>query len=349
MSQQPSHQSGLKFVSRGGLKRLSFVPVVLLTALILIWTAMLWMPGDGYRGSLSMLSPMALELRSQLETDITMLSETIGRRNIGYLDALNQAEAYIYQEFQTAGYEPDHQHYQAQGQQFGNVIAEIKGTQTPEEIIVIGAHYDTAFISDGANDNGTGVAATLAIARHFAHKFGRQSPAKTIRFVAFTNEEPPFFQTEAMGSWVYAQSCRQNQDKIVAMLSLETMGYYSDEVDSQKYPFPLNLVYPNQGNFIGFIGNLPSRRLVHQVIGLFRQQVQFPSEGAALPAGIPGVGWSDHWAFWKAGYPAMMVTDTAPYRYPHYHTLEDTADKVDYDRLARVVRGLEGVIEEMAG
>ena len=169
-----------------------------------------------------------------------------------------------------------------------------------------------------------------------------------MRFVLFVNEESPYFQTEAMGSLVYARECRQRGDNIVAMFSLETIGYYSDRPGSQQYPWPLSAVYPSTGNFIAFVGNIASDHLVKQVVESFRRHAQFPSEGGALPGVIPGVGWSDHWSFWQAGYPALMVTDTAPFRYAHYHSAEDAPDKLDYESTARVVVGLDTVLDEMA-
>ncbi len=132
------------------------------------------------------------------------------------------------------------------------------------------------------------------------------------------------------------------------MLSLETIGYYSDESDSQHYPFPFSLIYPNTGNFIGFIGNISSRQLVRKSIRSFRSHTPFPSEGVAAPGWITGIDWSDHWSFWEEGYPAIMVTDTALFRYEHYHTMKDTPDRVNYDRTARVVMGLTRVITELA-
>lgn len=186
--------------------------------------------------------------------------------------------------------------------------------------------------------------ATLALARRFADR----QPARTVRFVLFVNEESPYFQTEAMGSLVYARECRQRGDNIVAMFSLETIGYYSDRPGSQQYPWPLSAVYPSTGNFIAFVGNIASDHLVKQVVESFRRHAQFPSEGGALPGVIPGVGWSDHWSFWQAGYPALMVTDTAPFRYAHYHSAEDAPDKLDYESTARVVVGLDTVLDEMA-
>ena len=199
--------------------------------------------------------------------------------------------------------------------------------------------------SPGANDNASAVAAVLAIARYFADK----ETARTLRFVLFVNEEPPFFQTDHMGSLVYAKRCREKGDEIIAMLSLETIGFYSSQPKSQKYPFPFNLVYPSTGNFIGFVSNFSSRKLLHTVISSFRKNCKFPSQGGAIPEIIPGINWSDHWSFWQQDYPAIMVTDTAVFRYPYYHSPEDTPDKIDYDRLTRVVSGLQFVIAEIAG
>jgi hypothetical protein len=169
-----------------------------------------------------------------------------------------------------------------------------------------------------------------------------------VRFVFFVNEEPPFFMTSDMGSLRYARRCRDRGERIVAMLSLETMGCFSDEEGSQRYPFPFSLLYPSRGNFIAFVGNLASRRLVRLAVGSFRRHASIPSEGAAAPGWITGIGWSDHWSFWKQGYPAVMVTDTALFRYEHYHTSLDTPDRVQYGQLARVVAGLEKVIVDLA-
>ncbi len=225
-----------------------------------------------------------------------------------------------------------------------NLEVEQLGTQKPKEIVIIGGHYDSAFNSPGANDNGTGAAATLELARLFKDK----TTDRTIRFVEFTNEEPPFFWTDNMGSLVYAKQLQKNDEKVVAMLSLETMGYFSDAAESQRYPFPINFFYPNQGNFIAFIGNLGSGGLVRDAISSFRKLAQFPSEGVSLPSWIPGIGWSDQWSFWQQGYQGIMVTDTAPYRYPYYHTEQDTLDKIDFEKLARIVNSLSDVISDLA-
>src|SRR5262249_46948964 len=242
--------------------------------------------------------------------------------------------------------------YEIRGQPCHNIEAEIPGNRP--EIILIGAHYDSVFGSPGANDNGTGAAAVLALAKRFAAREKEQSslrrtPNKTLRFVAFANEEPPYFLSGEMGSQVNARRCKERGDKISAMISLETIGYFSDALNSQTYPSPgLGLFYPKVGNFIGFVSNVKSRALLRRVVTLFRKNAKIPSEGASLPPFIPGVSWSDQWSFWQQGYPAIMVTDTAPFRYPYYHSSNDTQDKLDYDRFTLVVSGMEKVIEELA-
>ena len=196
----------------------------------------------------------------------------------------------------------------------------------------------------GANDNASGVAALVEVARLLVAK----PLARSVRFVAFVNEEAPFFYTLDMGSHRYARRAHERGDNITAMLSLETIGYYSDAPGSQHYPFPFSFFYPDTANFIGFVGNLSSRSLVRCSLDAFRQYTPFPSEGLASPGWITGISWSDHWSFWQAGYPAIMITDTALFRYAHYHAPTDTPDKLDYNRTARVVNGLSYVVEVLA-
>jgi Zn-dependent M28 family amino/carboxypeptidase len=306
---------------------------------------MIQMPGESFRGQLPPLTQHEVALRDALQRDVEKLAGEIGRRNYAYYNGLQGAADFLKTSLAQAGYQVQQQSYVISNQTYYNIEVEIHGSDRADEIVIIGGHYDSVYTSPAANDNGTGAAATLELARLFAGK----KPDRTLRFVEFVNEEPPFFATENMGSMVYARRCRERFEKVVAMLSLETMGYYSDKIGSQKYPPPLGSIYPLQGNFISFIGNTASGPLVRDVIASFRRHTQFPSEGAALPSQIPGVGWSDHWSFWQQGYPGVMVTDTAPFRYPYYHTEGDTPDKVDYSRLARVVAGLERVVADLSG
>ena len=173
--------------------------------------------------------------------------------------------------------------------------------------------------------------------------------ARSVRFVAFVNEEAPFFYTWEMGSHLYARRAHERGDNITAMPSLETIGYYADDKGSQRFPNPVySWLYPDTGNFIGFVGNFGNRRLVRRCVKTFREHATIPSEGGAPPGALSGVGWSDHWSFWQCGYPALMVTDTALFRYPHYHAATDTPEQIDYERLARVVSGLAAVTVDLA-
>jgi hypothetical protein len=309
------------------------------------WSCMLRMPGASFSGPLPPLTPEQAALAAALRADVGHLAGRIGIRNALAHSDLMAAADWVEGRMKEAGLAPARQTFSIGAKPFHNLEAEVAGGARREEIVVVGAHYDSVLGCPGANDNATGTAALLALAA----KLARERPPRTLRFVAFTNEEPPHFLTAEMGSLVYARRCRQRNERIAAMVSLETIGYYSDREGSQRYPPPLSLFYPSQGDFIAFVGNLASRKLVREAVRTFREHASFPSEGAALPGWLAGVGWSDHWSFWEQDYPAIMVTDTAPFRYPHYHLPEDTPEKIDYERMARAVEGLEKVVRSLAG
>ncbi len=336
----------MRIITRSGLIRIAIFIPSLLVLCIGMGAYMIKMPGKSYNDVLPPLTEIEKSYIDRLKQDLKKLASDIGERNVFIPTKLNEAATFLENSFTEAGYKPKRQTFKVLGENVSNIEVEIKGAIKPEEIVVVGAHYDSIMGSPGANDNGSGAVALLALSRFF---YGKKMQ-RTLRFLQFVNEEPPFFQEyeeKGMGSWEYARRCRKNNENIVAMLSLETIGYFSDVPSSQKYPPPLNFFYPTIGNFIGFVGNISSRNLTRQAIGIFRTTCKFPSEGIATFEFIPGIGWSDHWSFWKEGYPAIMITDTAPYRYPYYHTKEDTIEKVDYNRLARVLVGLEKVIANL--
>lgn len=284
------------------------------------------------------------EIVSSLRQHVFKLAEDIGERNIYHPQALHDAERYIKETWQAMGYEVHTQAYEVNGVRSANLEIKIPGSNKANEILLVGAHYDSVRGSPGANDNGSGVAALLELSRFFISS----SPQRSIRFVAFVNEEPPFFLTSNMGSMHYAKAARLHGDDIRLMLSLETMGYYRDEPGSQAYPPLFRYFYPGRGNFIAFVSNLRSRPQLKQLTTAFRNCSDFPVERVATFSWIPGVGWSDHFSFWLRRYRAVMVTDTAFYRYPYYHSYEDTAEKLDYERLAIVAMGLYGAICRLA-
>jgi len=204
---------------------------------------------------------------------------------------------------------------QASSHYFRSGGREVRNLETGSGDIVVGAHYDTVPGSPGADDNASGVAVLIELSEMLRNR--------KIRFVAFANEEAPYFLGPEMGSFVYA---RDRGKGVRAMFSLEMLGYYRDEPDSQRYPAPLGLFYPDRGNFIAFVADLGSFSLVRKSSRLFRQNTDFPSEH---------------------GTPAVMVTDTAFYRYPHYHLPSDTPEKLDYERMAKVTLGLAGMLKEL--
>lgn len=276
------------------------------------------MPGKSYGAPLPPLSSEARALSARLREHVVALAAS--ERN----DDLETPARYI----EAAFSRPRSQYFESGGRQVRNIEA-------GEGAIVVGAHYDTVPGSPGADDNASGVAVLLELA----------GKLKNIRFVAFANEEAPYFLGPDMGSFVYA---RDRGAGVRAMFSLEMLGFYRDTPGSQQYPAPLGLFYPDRANFIAFVSDLGARRLLRRSIAAFRKHAQFPSEGVAAPSIVPGVTWSDHWSFRKHGFPAIMITDTAFYRYPHYHLPSDTPEKLDYDRMARVTLGLAAMLEELA-
>ncbi len=306
---------------------------------------MIKMPNNTYTGSLPLLTDEELRFQDRIRQDLEYLAGEIGERNVQRYANLCAAADFIQLSFEQAGYEVKRQSYEVAGRTCYNIEVEISGDREVNEIVIIGSHYDSVVGCPGANDNASGVAALFALARAFYDK----DISRSLRLVAFVNEEQPYFRTAKMGSMVYAKRCRRRSEEIFAMLSLETIGYYSEQPGSQRYPFPVGFFYPSTGNFVAFVSNLPSRWLVRKVVASFRRQVQFPSEGGAWPGIIPGIGWSDQWAFWRMGYPALMVTDTAPFRYPYYHTEQDTPDRIVYEHLSRVVVGLKLVVADLIG
>jgi Zn-dependent M28 family amino/carboxypeptidase len=288
---------------------------------------------------------MSISLESRLRRHVERLADEIGERHVLRPEALHAAERYIGETLRALGYEVSRQAYQAQGVDSANLEVSIAGSGAASEIVLAGAHYDTVPGSPGADDNASGVAAILELARLLRSA----KPARTIRLVAFVNEEPPFFFWGEMGSKVYARAARARGDDIRVMLSLEMLGCYSDEKGSQGYPPLLKYFYPAQGNYVAFVSNVRSRHALRGVFEAFRASSDFPAEKLAAPALVPGIGWSDQLSFWREGYPAAMVTDTAFHRYRHYHQPTDTPEKLDYARMAQVVEGLARTLGSLAG
>lgn len=280
----------------------------------------------------------------RLRGHVRTLAGEIGERHVWRARALHAAADYIRGELESLGYAVAPQAYEVQGVRCENLEATIPGGARAREIVLAGAHYDTVEGSPGADDNASGVAGLIEIARLLRDA----RPQRTVKLVAFVNEEPPFFRSGQMGSGVYARAARRRGDDIRLMLSLEMLGCYRDEPRSQAYPPLLRWLYPERGNFIAFVSNLRSRHALAGFTRAFRAASDFPSERLAAPALVPGVSWSDQRSFWRAGYPALMVTDTAFYRYAHYHQPTDTPERLGYAEMTRVVEGLARALQTLA-
>ena len=281
----------------------------------------------------------------QLYKHVEHLSVRIGSRSVYEYGKIEEARRYIASCLEGFGYVPEFQKYTYEGQVYSNVIVSIKGKTHPDETVIIGAHYDTVDGTPGADDNGSAVAVLLEICRMMKGS----SPGRTLKLIFFVLEEPPLFRSEYMGSHVYASAAKGRREDVKAMISLEMLGYYSDKKGGQTFPLPLmGLFYPSTPDFIAVVGDLQSRSLVEKIKKSLKQGSKMPVETLSTVSFVPGVDFSDHRAFWKMGYSAVMITDTAFYRNPNYHTERDTVDTLDYGRMHDLLNGLVEVAKDLA-
>jgi len=281
---------------------------------------------------------------SRLEAHVRMLTERFVPRDEAHPENLDRAAAYIRRAFERAGGRASQQPYQVNGKTYLNVIA-FFGADTQERI-VIGAHYDSVAADvPGADDNASGVAGLIELAR----MLGEAPPPMRVELVAYTLEEGQHFRTERMGSAVHAASLEAKHIAVRAMFSLEMLGYFSDAPDSQGYPHPImQLFYPSRGNYIAVVGKLDQPLVVRRVKAAMRGASALPVYSINAPRFVRGIDFSDHRNYWEAGYDAVMITDTAFYRNPHYHTAGDTSETLDYRRMAMVVKGVHAAVEALA-
>jgi len=278
-----------------------------------------------------------------LRTVVTTLAGRIGARACRDIDRLQQAADTISEQFVSFGYQVSRQPFLFFGNVYHNLVAELTGASSPEKVLVVGAHYDTVPATPGADDNASGVAGLLGLARALA---GTRL-AKSVRFAAFALEEPPVYRTASMGSYHYARSLREQKSDVEGMICLEMIGYFRSEEGSQGYPLPFfDLKYPKTGNYIAMVGNLRSKSFTRNTAQAFRTAVDLPVITLNAPAIVLGIDFSDHWSFGKFGYRAFMVTDTAFYRNPNYHAPTDLPETLDYERMAKVVEGLAAALRE---
>lgn len=308
-----------------------------------VWYAIV-LPRQPHEGPLPPLTAEQRELVPKLAAHLRAVASK--PHNIAHYADLETAAAYIETTLKAYGHAPIPQAYEVDGRMVRNIEAVVEpqspAPNTPS--YVIGAHYDSAGEAPGANDNGSGVAALLELARLLADVKPR---THRIRLVFYVNEEQPYSHSENMGSWRHAKSLAEKGENVAGMMSLETIGYFSDKPGSQKFPFPFGLIYSDRGNFLAFVALPGSRTFLHAAMAAFRKHAAFPSIGGIAPGFIPGVDWSDHWSYHQFGYPAVMVTDTAPFRNPYYHRRNDLPEAVDTESLARVTLGIAETVRDL--
>ncbi len=294
------------------------------------------------------LDDIEREMTVRLRKDVDVLAGLIGPRHLYRPSSIDSTLTFIRREFEASGHHVEAESYPCDDYTAVNLVAEIKGAGRADEVIVLGAHYDTVSETPGADDNASVVAGLLESARLLAG----QIFARTVRFVAFANEEPPHFHTETMGSQIHAYNCRRRNENIIGMICLEMIGYFDPARGAQRYPEQLpralKSMLPSRGTFIAMVSNPKSARFLFAVRKGFKRSVKFPLAALPLPERIMEIHLSDHSSFWYQGYPALMVTDTSFFRNPHYHKATDTPDTLDYDRLARVTRGVAGAVAHVA-
>ena len=281
----------------------------------------------------------ALRLRDTVDA----LSERFRTRWITHPEVLGETADWIAERMRQAGLTVTEQAFTLREGTFRNVIGVRESADPEAPLLVLGAHYDAYGEMPGADDNASGIAGLLELVETLPGAPLR----RTIHFVAFVNEEPPFFGGEDMGSLRYAQKLAEERRAVDLMVSLEMIGCFSDEPGSQRFPLgALRSIYPDRGNFIAVIGDLMSGDAIRAVKRSMLEVASIPVYSFRGPSWIAGVDGSDHRSFRSHGFPAVMVTDTAFLRNPNYHTRHDTADTLDYERMARVVQALHGVIRD---
>lgn len=288
------------------------------------------------------------QIESNLRLHVDRLAGLIGPRYLQKPKSIEATIGYIEGQWTGMGFELARECYEALGAQATNLIVERTGTKRPDEIILLGAHYDTVRTTPGADDNASAVAVLLEVSRLLRE----QSFKRTVRYVAFACEEPPYFNVDAMGSQYHARQARLRGDKILGMLCLEMVGYYTSRDNSQQVPahIPrwLHRFLPSRGDFLAAVGNLASWKLCWRFRRGFKRGARsMPLFSICLPEKIHEIRLSDNRSFWDQGYPALMLTDTSFFRNPHYHSMSDTPDTLDYPRMTDVTLGVAAAVKAL--
>jgi len=284
------------------------------------------------------------QIGQRLRAHLQALTVTIGERSVRLPDNLNKTAEYITSFYKDIGISVHTEPYNYHDLKVANVVAEISSGSNPSHKYIVGAHYDSVSGTVGADDNASAIAVQLETARNLKVLLDQKELDLGVKFVSFALEEPPVYGTRYMGSRVYAKKARKENEKIDGMICLEMVGYTCYEPGCQQYPFPLQFFgYPKEGNFIGIVGSIKSSGFTITLFNRFQNNQDLPVIKLIVPFNgwvLPAVRLSDHTSFWSKGYKAVMITDSAFFRNPHYHQPSDTMDKLDYRFMAELVESL---------
>jgi Zn-dependent M28 family amino/carboxypeptidase len=293
------------------------------------------------------------ETVGRLREHVHQLTVAIGERSVRLPENLEKTAAYIESLYRDINLPVQRETYRYRDFTVANIIATLDFSNNPARHYLLGSHYDSVWGTVGADDNASAVAVQLETARQLRARLGKKLLDLRVKFVSFALEEPPAFGTRHMGSKVHAKNAKKNNERIDGMLCLEMVGYTCHQEGCQSYPFPLMFMdYPKQGNFIGIVGNLKSKWLTGSLFKAFQKNRELPVIKLTVPFGgwiMPSVRLSDHSPFWDQGYRAVMITDSAFYRNPHYHMDTDTMDKLDFEFMAELVESLVMFFDEVGG
>ncbi|MBI5363396.1 MAG: M28 family peptidase [Planctomycetes bacterium] len=301
-------------------------------------------PGTKTVGALPALDSEEEDLKGELQQHVVGLARDIGARSNSDPSRIASAIGHVEDALRRTGLQITREPIQAAGKSGMNLIADLRGSSKPNEIVLVGAHLDSPRGSPGADCDASGV----AVAIELAQRLSSASSERTLRFAFFSLSEAPFAGTDGQGAFQHAKKCAEKQEKIVAALMLEGLGSFSDQPGSQSAPFPFSFSFPDKGDFVAFVSDVYSRDLLRRSIAEFRVRARMPSEGCAVPGVYPGFSGTDAAAFSRGGFPAVLVTDTGSLRYSEYGKPSDTHDRLDYARMARVAAGLQSLVASLA-
>ena len=279
----------------------------------------------------------------RLQAVVKKLSVDFHPRNFRNTANLESTAAYIHEHFEAAGGTVTTQAFEVSNTTYKNVRCHFGSSDAPK--LILGAHYDSHGDTPGADDNASGVAGLIEL----AYLLGKHAPEGNFELVAYPLEEPPFFASKYMGSHFHAEEIHNKSETVAGVIILEMIGYFTDEFGSQDYPSLLfKLIYPNRGNFIAVVGNMDQREFTKEVKVGMKGTNELPIESINAPAEVPGIDFSDHRNYWKFGYDAVMITDTAFYRNKAYHEANDTWDRLDYEKMGQVVQSTYSAVVHIA-